>query len=536
MTVKDLQKSQRGPWVYTLLEGSALECVEHLTLEEMSAEDGEDKLWQVLHGRFPEKESTDLLGESLGEVFGLAAKDGESTKEWVARVKDACDRCSRRAGVDFPAQARGWIALHCCGLSAEQKAIVKAKSQGKLDYDTIAAALRSCFPSYKAVNPRAKKAIGSLLVEEQDGSDTITASPDDEQFQDVETFLADHGIHVESDTGEVSESDAAEALAVTWKERRKEIQKVNQSRRFGQPKFSSSSASRSFRVDVEELKRRTKCRKCGRVGHWARECKEQSSTKSDGATASSAGLVQFVGAAECCASGDSAESLAAGLTSSPGKGIIDSGCGKTLIGSSTLSVFQDMLKERNLPAGEVYSAENKFRFGNGALETATQSVRLPVGLNGKYGLIEAAIIGGSAPLLLGRPTLEKLNVHLDFQNNKIKFLDLGSQDMCTNEAGQIVIDLMQFPPELTVQVKPSVSSTSPATSGCSAASSNGSMKPKDGGKRKVTLKQKECRCLLAQLHKHDNRKQSKVLVAEVFPLHGFPKLLNQWGKRVSPMT
>jgi hypothetical protein len=31
----------------------------------MSAENGEDKLWEVLHGRFPEKESTDLLGGSL---------------------------------------------------------------------------------------------------------------------------------------------------------------------------------------------------------------------------------------------------------------------------------------------------------------------------------------------------------------------------------------------------------------------------------------------------------------------------------------
>lgn len=52
MTVKDLQKTQRGPWVHTLLAGSALECVEHLKLEEMSAENGEDKLWEVLHGRF----------------------------------------------------------------------------------------------------------------------------------------------------------------------------------------------------------------------------------------------------------------------------------------------------------------------------------------------------------------------------------------------------------------------------------------------------------------------------------------------------
>ena len=151
-----------------------------------------------------------------------------------------CQRCVRSwAGAGFPAQARGWIALHCCGLSEEQKAIVKAKSQGKLEYDTTAAALRSCFPSYKACNPRAKKAIGSLLVEDHEGAEAGAASPEDEQPQDVEAFRADHGIHVgDSDTGEVSESDAAEALVVIWKERRKEIQKVNQSKRFGQPRFS----------------------------------------------------------------------------------------------------------------------------------------------------------------------------------------------------------------------------------------------------------------------------------------------------------
>jgi hypothetical protein len=88
--------------------------------------------------------------------------------------------------------------------------------------------------------------------------------------------------------------------------------------------------------------------------------------------------------------------MAASLTSSPGKGVVDSGCGRTLIGAATLAAVQKMLGDRNLPTGEIYESENKFRFGNGAMETATQSVKLPVGLNGKFGLIDAAIISGNA--------------------------------------------------------------------------------------------------------------------------------------------
>ena len=101
-------ENTEGPLgVYTLLAGSALECVEHLKLEEMLAENGEDKLWEVLHGRFLKRNR-----QSLGEVFGRAAKDGESTTEWVASVKDVCDRglgpaFRPKQGVGLPCTAVG---------------------------------------------------------------------------------------------------------------------------------------------------------------------------------------------------------------------------------------------------------------------------------------------------------------------------------------------------------------------------------------------------------------------------------------------
>ena len=45
-------------------------------------------------------------------------------------------------------------------------------------------------PILQSFNPRAKKAIGSLLVEEQDGADAHAASADEEQFQDVEAMAS----------------------------------------------------------------------------------------------------------------------------------------------------------------------------------------------------------------------------------------------------------------------------------------------------------------------------------------------------------
>lgn len=95
LTMKDMTSKNRGAWIYTLLDGKALECCEHLTLDDLTSEQGERNLWDLLEQRFPEKEPLDLMGESLGEVFGLAAKDGESSKDWTSRVKDVFDRCER---------------------------------------------------------------------------------------------------------------------------------------------------------------------------------------------------------------------------------------------------------------------------------------------------------------------------------------------------------------------------------------------------------------------------------------------------------
>ena len=143
LTLDKLPKSARGSYIYTLLSGKALETVEHLQAEDYQKEGGEKVLWDLLDARFPQKEASDEMGEILGEVFALKAKDNEALKAWIARATEIFDRCARRA---FPTEARGWILLHRAGLSTEQQAVILARAQGSLKRDDISTAMRSCYP------------------------------------------------------------------------------------------------------------------------------------------------------------------------------------------------------------------------------------------------------------------------------------------------------------------------------------------------------------------------------------------------------
>ena len=208
-TMKDLNAKQQGPWLYTLLDGKALEAVEHLSLEDLTKEGGGETVWKLLQERFPEKESSDQMGEALGEVFGLCAKENESMQQWATRVQEVFLKCKRKAEVEFPAVAQGWIALNCSGLSEEQKAIDKAKTQGKLELTEVAAAMRSCFPTYRA-SAKAKKPVSTVLLTEQE-DDVAEDDAENEAFADVEAFLADHNATSVNDLATIDEEEAAEA-------------------------------------------------------------------------------------------------------------------------------------------------------------------------------------------------------------------------------------------------------------------------------------------------------------------------------------
>jgi hypothetical protein len=127
------------------------------------------------------------------------------------------DRCQRKCNVSFPEGARGWIILRRSGLTEEQQAVVHGGA-GQISWG---AQERGSQSSHEVVLPRLHCTDAS--------SDLHEPWDDGETFEDVEQFLAQHElIEVENDDEPeiFAERDVADVMAGSWKEKRKEITKM----------------------------------------------------------------------------------------------------------------------------------------------------------------------------------------------------------------------------------------------------------------------------------------------------------------------
>ena len=282
-----LTKESRGSFVFTLLQGRALEVIEHLKPEEYQKEGGDDVIFKLLDRRWPEKDRTDEIGENIAEVFALKAREGEGVRQWCARAREVFDRCSRKSGVTFPEEAKGWLLLHCSGMGESDRAVILARAQGDLKMDAISQSIRSCFPDYvvKKKSGYASAHVVEDLPHEESSHPAPVDAPGSNEFEEIEQFLAEHGHATENEpddplsTGIFEEAEAAEILAVSWKEKRAELGKLQKARKFQQ----ASDLKRSFHVEINELRPRSKCFKCHKLGHFARECRSRASGSSSSA-------------------------------------------------------------------------------------------------------------------------------------------------------------------------------------------------------------------------------------------------------------
>ena len=163
----------------------------------------------------------------------------------------------RDAGIAFPDMVKGYLCLHRCGLSDDQRAVALGRTNGKHETASIAPSMRSCFPEYRVpkLSPRSHGVFVSEMPLETEEEEEIDEETCIAGLDDVEKFLNEDD---ESDFV-LEEDEVREVLAAAWKQKRREISKERLRRGFGKPsKSATTPVTRKLRAEVEELKLRTK--------------------------------------------------------------------------------------------------------------------------------------------------------------------------------------------------------------------------------------------------------------------------------------
>ena len=123
--------------------------------------------------------------------------------------------------------------------------------------------------------------------------------------------------------------------------------------------------------------------------------------------------------------------------------MLDPGASAFLCGYGPLRRYLQHLGELGYPLEKVEFVKccRTCHFGGDAASLSSWTVKLPVFINQKVGRIQAYLVKGETPMLLGRPIMESLGLLMDFHGQRIKFMDGVWQSPTRGRHGEYLLSL-----------------------------------------------------------------------------------------------
>ena len=244
-------------------------------------------------------------------------------------------------------------------LGPERKAIVLAAAGQSYTERNVAQAVRSTFPVNLGVTKEFVHVMDDcdepLMPLEEQSTSEVDSGEIDALITNFETLS-----NTSEESCQIDEEEAVRTL-VTWKESRQNLNVVKRDRN-----FSHNSNSQTPAPHVEQIRRRTRCFRCRRIGRFSKDCPERLQkkpvsqakvlvTRDDlSARRQTKTLDELLleieqlsqeRASHVSVEPDDEEETCL-LLREPGKAIIDTGCGRCVIGALTLEAHQSVMGDQ----------------------------------------------------------------------------------------------------------------------------------------------------------------------------------------------
>ena len=491
-------KLPRVVWGVTLfgwIRGTALELIDDISLDDLYVENGHRLIFDVLDARYPEKNKKDKLKETLKKTLKVAyATTDEGAEGYVGRIRSEFDRADAK-DIKLPEEGKGFLLLEGYNLDDEQTAIVMASANQSYKFLDISDALISSYPkgpprgaprrstNIHVAEPdedplplEALAATAKAVIADPEIAEILSATPSPPEFEICRVLTEDPTFGLPEE-GDLEEEVVIEALAA-WNRAREVVKQAHLSRGF----TGQKTAIPSRPAGLDRVKSRIRCFRCKQVGHMKKDCKASASQVLEGRRKALA-FVQsrgqkppgtfFVGMTTMSSGDippldDEVQSLLSGapgseddlavpcllpdipvlLTQVIGQGIVDSGCGRIVVGEDTLRQHEELLQDRGLSVRREGS-QASFTFGNDSRTQSVCKATVPVGIAGRHGTLSTHVIPGTAPFLISKGVLKALRPNWDIGEKssvlRSRALDMDIPLTEGSGTGHYLLDLMDFP-------------------------------------------------------------------------------------------